>query len=429
MNYKKKNLESNNLEGNSLESNSLEGNSLDNNSIESNSLDNNKTDRKIIHIDMDAFFAQIEQRDHPEYKNKPLIVGGPLNRGVISTASYEARKYGLYSGMPLSKARRLCPNGIYLPVNMEKYLEESRKIREIFFQFTPLVEIVGCDEGFLDVTGCERLFGNALEIAKKIKGKIYEQTNLTSSAGIGPNKFLAKLASGLNKPNGLTVLENTPDMIEKIKKLPVSFIWGVGRVTCGILNSMGIKTIGDLAQVPLEVLVIKFGNSMGKFMHEIANGIDNREVIPYQDIKSIGRETTFSADIDNIDALKPTILQLSQKISSNLYSKGYKGKILTIKIRYSDFKTITKRTTLKDYTYSVFDIYRNAIMLLKNLDFLRKKIRLVGISISDLKKSYVLDNILIKEEKKEENLTKALNKISKKFGDSKITLAGTEEIK
>jgi len=429
MNYKKNNLESNNLEGNSLESNSLEGNSLDNNSIESNSLDNNKTDRKIIHIDMDAFFAQIEQRDHPEYKNKPLIVGGPLNRGVISTASYEARKYGLYSGMPLSKARRLCPNGIYLPVNMEKYLEESRKIREIFFQFTPLVEIVGCDEGFLDVTGCERLFGNALEIAKKIKGKIYEQTNLTSSAGIGPNKFLAKLASGLNKPNGLTVLENTPDMIEKIKKLPVSFIWGVGRVTCGILNSMGIKTIGDLAQVPLEVLVIKFGNSMGKFMHEIANGIDNREVIPYQDIKSIGRETTFSADIDNIDALKPTILQLSQKISSNLYSKGYKGKILTIKIRYSDFKTITKRTTLKDYTYSVFDIYRNAIMLLKNLDFLRKKIRLVGISISDLKKSYVLDNILIKEEKKEENLTKALNKISKKFGDSKITLAGTEEIK
>ncbi len=429
MNYKKNNLESNNLEGNSLESNSLEGNSLDNNSIESNSLNNNKTDRKIIHIDMDAFFAQIEQRDHPEYKNKPLIVGGPLNRGVISTASYEARKYGLYSGMPLSKARRLCPNGIYLPVNMEKYLEESRKIREIFFQFTPLVEIVGCDEGFLDVTGCERLFGNALEIAKKIKGKIYEQTNLTSSAGIGPNKFLAKLASGLNKPNGLTVLENTPDMIEKIKKLPVSFIWGVGRVTCGILNSMGIKTIGDLAQVPLEVLVIKFGNSMGKFMHEIANGIDNREVIPYQDIKSIGRETTFSADIDNIDALKPTILQLSQKISSNLYSKGYKGKILTIKIRYSDFKTITKRTTLKDYTYSVFDIYRNAIMLLKNLDFLRKKIRLVGISISDLKKSYVLDNILIKEEKKEENLTKALNKISKKFGDSKITLAGTEEIK
>lgn len=429
MNYKKNNLESNNLEGNSLESNSLEGNSLDNNSIEGNSLDNNKTDRKIIHIDMDAFFAQIEQRDHPEYKNKPLIVGGPLNRGVISTASYEARKYGLYSGMPLSKARRLCPNGIYLPVNMEKYLEESRKIREIFFQFTPLVEIVGCDEGFLDVTGCERLFGNALEIAKKIKGKIYEQTNLTSSAGIGPNKFLAKLASGLNKPNGLTVLENTPDMIEKIKKLPVSFIWGVGRVTCGILNSMGIKTIGDLAQVPLEVLVIKFGNSMGKFMHEIANGIDNREVIPYQDIKSIGRETTFSADIDNIDALKPTILQLSQKISSNLYSKGYKGKILTIKIRYSDFKTITKRTTLKDYTYSVFDIYRNAIMLLKNLDFLRKKIRLVGISISDLKKSYVLDNILIKEEKKEENLTKALNKISKKFGDSKITLAGTEEIK
>jgi DNA polymerase-4 len=388
---------------------------------------NSNAERKIIHIDMDAFFAQIEQRDHPEYKNKPLIVGGPLNRGVISTASYEARKYGLYSGMPLVRAKRLCPDGIFVPVDMEKYLEESCKIREIFFQYTPLVEIVGCDEGFLDVTGCERLFGSALDIARKIKGKIYEQTNLTSSAGIGPNKFLAKLASGLGKPNGLTVLEKTPEMIEKIRQLPVSFIWGVGRVTDKALNSMGIKTIGDLAKIPPDALKAKFGDSLGKFMHEMANGIDNREVIPYHETKSIGREITFTKDIDSIGTLKSTLLFLSQKISINLYLKGYKGRILTIKVRYSDFKTITKRMTLKNYTSAIFEIYKSSVTLLKDLDLIRKKVRLIGISVSGLKQSSILDNVLYKEERKDEKLTCAIEKISEKFGDNKLIVAGIRE--
>ncbi|MBM3706260.1 MAG: DNA polymerase IV [Actinobacteria bacterium] len=387
------------------------------------------TARKIIHIDMDAFFAQIEQRDHPEYKNKPLIVGGPLNRGVISTASYEARKYGLYSGMPLVKAKRLCPDGIYVPVDMEKYLAESAKIREIFFQFTPLVEIMGCDEGFLDVTGCERLFGSALEIARRIKGKIYEQTNLTSSAGIGPSKFLAKLASGLGKPNGLTVLGNTPEMTEKIMKLPVSFIWGVGRVTGKTLSSMGIKTIGDLAKIPFEALKAKFGDSMGKFMYEMARGIDNREVIPYHEAKSVGREITFTKDIDDAGTLKSVFLFLSQKISANLYSKGYKGRILTIKVRYSDFKTVTKRITLNGHTSAIFDIYKSSIALLKDLDLVRKKVRLVGVSVSGLQQSSVLDSILDSNEKKDEKLTGAIDRISEKFGDNKLIVAGIREFK
>jgi len=373
---------------------------------------------------MDAFFAQIEQRDHPEYKNKPLIVGGPLNRGVISTASYEARKYGLYSGMPLVRAKRLCPDGIFVPVDMEKYLKESYKIREIFFQYTPLVEIVGCDEGFLDVTGCERLFGDALEIARKIKGKIYEKTNLTSSAGIGPNKFLAKLASGLGKPNGLTVLENTPEMIEKIRQFPVSFIWGVGRVTDKALNSMGIKTIGDLAKIPPGSLKAKFGDSLGRFMHEMANGIDDREVIAYHEAKSAGREVTFAKDIDDMGTLKSTLLFLSQKVSTNLYSQGYKGRILTIKVRYSDFKTITKRITLKNYTSAIFEIYKYSISLLKDLDLIRKKVRLIGISVSGLKQSSILDSVLYREDRKDEKLTCAIEKISEKFGDNKLIIAG-----
>jgi DNA polymerase-4 len=383
-----------------------------------------KTERKIIHIDMDAFFAQIEQRDHPEYKNKPLIVGGPLNRGVISAASYEARKFGLHSGMPLTKARRLCPGGIFVPVDMEKYLEESEKIREVFFQFSPLVEVVGCDEGFLDVTGCEKLFGSALEIAKKIKGKIYEQTNLTSSAGIGPNKFLAKLASSIGKPNGLTVLENSKEMIEKIKLLPVSYIWGVGRVTCESLNSMGIKTIGELSKIPPAILKARFGDAIGEFMHNMSNGIDSREVVPYREPKSIGREVTYSHDIDSIGTLKSTLLFLSQRISLNLHSKEYKGKVITLKVRYSDFKTITKRMTLKKYTSAIFDIYKSSIELLKDIDLVRKKVRLVGISVSSLKANYLLDNLLFKDDQKDENLAKAIEKISDKFGEDKLTVAG-----
>jgi len=378
---------------------------------------------KIIHIDMDAFFAQIEQRDTPEYKNKPLIVGGPLNRGVISSASYEARKYGLHSGMPLTRAKRLCPKGIFVPVDMEKYLKESIRIRKIFFQFTPLVEAIGCDEAFLDITGCEKLFGDELEIAKKIKGRIYEQTNLTSSAGIGPNKFLAKLASSIGKPNGLIVLENTREVIKKVKLLPVSYIWGVGRVTCEELKSMGIITIGDLAGAPLEIIENKFGEP-GRIIHKMANGFDDRKVTPNQEPKSIGREITYSRDIDDLGTLRSTLLLLSQKISRNLRLKKYKGRVITLKIRFSDFKTITRRITLKKYTSNIFDIHKFSVSLLKNLDLNRKKIRLIGISVSGLKLTSVLgDLISTGGSSEDENLAEAIDRISDRFGENKLTIA------
>ncbi|MEE8324742.1 MAG: DNA polymerase IV [Candidatus Humimicrobiaceae bacterium] len=378
--------------------------------------------RKIIHVDMDAFFAQIEQRDHPPYKNKPLIVGGPLNRGVVSTASYEARKYGIHSGMPLSRARRQCPGGIYIPVNMEKYLRESAVIRKIFSEFTPLVEVIGSDEGFLDVTGCEKLFGDALEIAKKVKGKIYEDTNLTSSAGIGPNKFFAKLASNMGKPNGLTVLDNKPEIIEKIKLLPVSYIWGVGHITKKELNAIGIDTIGDLADSPTELIKARFGE-LGKVIHDMANGIDDREVIPNREVKSIGREVTYRKDIDDFSILRSTLLLLSQKIARNMRLKGYKGKIVTLKVRFSDFKTISRRITLKQYTYGIFDIQKSAISILKNVDLERKKIRLIGVSISGLVENFMLDTLIPSNRSKDESLTEAIDTIANKFGENKLTLA------
>lgn len=378
--------------------------------------------RRIIHVDMDAFFAQIEQRDTPEYKNKPLVVGGPLNRGVISSASYEARKYGLHSGMPLIRARRLCPEGIFVPVDMEKYLKESALIRKIFFQFTPLVESIGCDEAFMDITGCQKLFGNELEIAKKIKGRIYEQTNLTSSAGIGPNKFLAKLASSIGKPNGLTVLENTREIMEKVRLLPVSYIWGVGRVTDEQFKSMGIETIGDLASTPLAIIENKLGES-GRIIHEMANGIDNRKVVINQEPKSIGREVTYRKDVDDFEILRSTLLFLSQKISRNLRLQKYKGKVITLKVRFSDFKTITRRVSLKKYTSGMFDIQRSSILLLKNFDLNRKKIRLIGVSVSNLKPVSLLENLLSDDRSADENLSEAIDRISDKFGGNKLTVA------
>ena len=378
--------------------------------------------RRIIHIDMDAFFAQVEQRDTPEYKNKPLIVGGPLNRGVISSASYEARKYGLHSGMPLIRAKRLCPDGIFVPVNMEKYLRESMLIRKIFFQFTPLVESIGCDEAFLDITGCQKLFGNELEIAKKIKGRIYEQTNLTSSAGIGPNKFLAKLASSIGKPNGLTVLENTREVIEKIKLLPVSYMWGVGRVTDEELKSMGIRTIGDLANAPLSIIENKFGEP-GRIVHEMASGIDNRKVVTNQEPKSIGREVTYRKDVDDLEILRSTLLFLSQKISRNLRLQKYKGKVVALKVRFSDFKTVTRRVTLKKYTSGMFDIQKSSVLLLKNFDLNRKKIRLIGVSVSNLKPAFMLENLFPNDKSADENLSEAIDRISDRFGGNKLTIA------
>ncbi len=377
---------------------------------------------KIIHIDMDAFFAQIEQRDNPEYKNKPLVVGGPLNRGVVSTASYEARKYGLHSGMPLSRAKKLCPGGIYVPVDMEKYLKESTKIKKIFLQFTPRVEFIGCDEAFLDVNGCKKLFGDEIEIAKKIKGRIYEQTNLTSSAGIGTNKFLAKLASGIGKPGGLTVLDNTREVMDKIKLLPVSYLWGVGRVTEKELKSMGIETIGDLARAPLVIIKNRFGEP-GEIIHRMANGVDNRIVIPDREPKSIGREITFSKDVGDYETLEMTLFVLSQKISRNMRQKKYMGKVVTLKIRFSDFKTITMRTTLKDYTSAIFDIHRSSVAILKNLSFKEKKIRLIGVYVSNLKPYSMLLNLFSTDGSGSGNLSRAVDKITDKFGDSKLTIA------
>ena len=382
--------------------------------------------RDIIHVDMDAFFAQVEQRDHPEYKKKPLIVGGPLFRGVISSASYEARVYGLYAGMPLYKARLLCPNGIYLPVDMEKYLRVSRQIRDIFCEFTPLVEVIGCDEAFLDVTGARNLFGLPVEIAKKIKNRIFEKTQLTCSAGISHNKFLAKLASGLEKPDGLVILTKE-DIKGKLKKLPVTMLWGVGRSTQNELRRIGIETIGELAKIPVEILTAAFGKS-GKIIHNLANGIDDNKVIPFSPPKSISRETTFTKDTDDLDKLKITLLKLSERVAGNLRREGYRALTVNLKLKFSDFKMITRSITLKNATCLGTEIYSEALKLLeKNLP-LGRRVRLIGVGISNLKGYQIKELSLFEEDNKELKLAEAIDDLNARYGKTEVVRASILKI-
>jgi DNA polymerase-4 len=226
----------------------------------------------------------------------------------------------------------------------------------------------------------------------------------------------------MGKPNGLTVLNNKPEIIEKIKLLPVSYIWGVGHITKKELNAMGIDTIGDLADSPTELIKARFGE-LGKVIHDMANGIDDREVIPNREVKSIGREVTYRKDIDDFSILRSTLLLLSQKIARNMRLKGFKGKIVTLKVRFSDFKTISRRITLKQYTYGIFDIQKSAISILKNIDLERKKIRLIGVSISGLVENFMLDTLIPSNRSKDESLTEAIDTIANKFGENKLTLA------
>ena len=375
---------------------------------------------------MDAFFAQIEQRDHPEYRKKPLIVGGPLFRGVISSASYEARVYGLYAGMPLYKARQLCPNGIYLPVDMEKYLKVSRQIRDIFCDFTPLVEVVGCDEAFLDVTGARNLFGLPVEIAKKIKNRIFEKTKLTCSAGISHNKFLAKLASGLEKPDGLVILTKE-DVKGKLEKLPVTMLWGVGRVTQNELRRMGIETIGELAKIPVEILTANFGKS-GKIIHNLANGIDDDKVIPFSPPKSISREITFTEDTRDLDKLKITLLKLSERVARNLRREGYRSATVNLKLKFSDFKMITRSITLKHATCLGTEIYSEALKLLRKNLPVGRRVRLIGVGVSNLKGYQVRELSLFDGENKELKLAEAVDDLITRHGKSKVIRASMLKI-
>ena len=380
--------------------------------------------RAIMHIDMDAFFAAVEQRDNPELKGKPVIVGGSVeSRGVVSTASYEARTYGVHSAMPMAEAHRLCPNGIYLPVDMQKYRRVSRQIMDIFHRFTPEVEAISLDEAFLDLTESLRLFGSAEEIGRKIKQLISEELQLSASVGLSYNKFLAKLASDMDKPDGFYQIR-PEDLQEKVWVLPVRRMMGVGPKTAQMLEKMGVTTIGQLAGMNAGLLEHILGKQ-GLVMHEVANGIDNRPVEPVRESKSVGRETTFARDIQEQYLLETILFTLADDVCHTLRSSGLKGKTVSIKIRYPDFHSITRAVTLDTYTSSFEPVFEAVKQLMAQNYKEGTPVRLIGVTVSSLKKDEQIveqQNLFqdVTAQKKQNELNRVMDIINGKYGGDTV---------
>jgi len=339
--------------------------------------------RKIIHIDMDAFYASVEQRDFPEYRNKPVIVGGsPEGRGVVAAASYEVRKYGVHSAMPAAKAIRLCPQAIFVKPRFEVYRTVSKQIREIFFRFTDLVEPLSLDEAYLDVTENHINLPSATLIAQKIRKKIKEETNLNASAGVSFNKFLAKIASDINKPNGIAVIK--PEEAENfLEELEIGEFYGIGSATELKMKSLGIHNGRDLKQWNEIDLIEKFGKH-GRFYYRIVRGIDKREVKPHRIRKSIGKERTFSEDIQDLGWINNFLDELARKVADSMKKKKAAGKTVTIKVRYDDFETVTRSTSYSHYINNAEDIAETGRLLLEQTEVGERKVRLLGITLSNL---------------------------------------------
>lgn len=386
----------------------------------------------IVHVDMDAFFASVEQLHHPEWRGKPVIVGADpregRGRGVVSTASYEARKYGIHSAMPISKAYRLCPHGIYVAPHGKLYSDYSKQIFEILYHFTPIVEILSIDEAFLEVTGSLHLFNSIENLGKEIKKQIFEVTKLTASLGIAPNKSVAKIASDFIKPDGLTIVSQE-DIQKFLDPLPITKLFGVGKKMHEILQHLGINTVKDLCNYPKAFLEDKFGE-MGAHIYNMARGIDDRRVQIDDEIKSISHETTFETDLVDEEHLNNTMLHLAAKVGQRLRKRNLKGKTIQLKIRFDDFTTFTRRKTLVNYTHLTDDIYKIGLKMLKEFYPLEKPIRLIGIGVSHIidEKGMQISLWDIQNEKKLA-LEKIMDQIQEKFGKSAIIHANTISFK
>jgi DNA polymerase-4 len=333
---------------------------------------------------MDAFFAAVEQKRNPALIGKPVVIGGagdPLKRGVVSTASYEARKFGIHSAMPLRTAYRLCPAAIFLPVDYEEYARVSERIKEILREFTSTLEDVGIDEAFLDLSAINQ---TSEEIARAIKKRIKEETDLSCSIGIPPNKLLAKMASDMKKPDGLTILTEE-DIKSKIWPLPIRKLWGVGPKTEAYLKTLQIETIGALASTSLDYLTEHLGASYGEYLYEASRGIDESPLITHWEPKSVSRETTFEEDVSNRQVIASTLIDLARDVVESLKTDGYKGRTVTVKVRFSNFQTFTRSKTLHDFTDSLEEIRKGAFECLNRVE-LKRKVRLIGIRLSHLEK-------------------------------------------
>lgn len=378
--------------------------------------------RSIIHLDMDAFYPAVEVLDKPELKGKPVIVGGSKERGVVSSASYEARRFGVHSAQPIATAIKLCPEGIFMPVRMSRYKEVSTQVFEIFHSFTPLVEPLSIDEAFLDLTGAERLMGQTEAIAKKIKETVLRKIGLTVSAGVASSKFVAKIASDIHKPDGLTVVPSD-QVREFLDPLPVKKMWGVGKITQQALARLNVRTFKDLRQIPVEILKKNFGKH-GAAMHLLSMGVDEREVEPEREIKSIGHEQTFMKDILNPDHARKEILSLANRVALRMRREEVRGSTVSLKVKYSDFTQITRAETLPESTDDTMEIYSTSCRLLKKTAVGKRPVRLLGISLSQLTSLEGEKQLLLFDQdkgyQKRKDLNTALDSICDKFGEKSI---------
>jgi DNA polymerase-4 len=382
--------------------------------------------RHIIHVDMDAFYASVEQLDHPELRGKAVIVGGDAkNRGVVSAASYEARKFGVHSAMPTGQAIRRCPHAILLPVRMDRYVEVSHTIRAIFEQYTPLVEPISLDEAFLDVTDSINLFGSAEQIGRVIKKTILEQTHLTASVGIAPNKLLAKLASDLNKPDGFVVIteQNKQQILDP---LPVGKIWGVGKVTEKALHARGIRTIGQLRLCTPQELNVVVGNAAEELL-ALARGEDDRQVEPDRECKSLSSEQTFATDISDPAILSSVLLEQVEEVAQRLRRHKLKARTVTLKLRYGDFRTMTRSDTLREATNVTKLLWETAERVFRHWHARSAgPLRLLGLGVSALAPEQAGQQMLFHdpEEDKLKRLDKAVDEIRGRYGDRAVHRGG-----
>jgi DNA polymerase IV len=337
-------------------------------------------DEPILHVDMDAFYASVEEMKDPSIRGLPVVVGGLGGRGVVTSASYPARSYGVKSAMPIVTARRLCPHAVFLPNDFDSYRRLSIQIKDIFLSFTPLVEPLSLDEAFLDVSGSVRIFGKPVEIAMKIKERVRE-LGLSCTVGVAPNKFLAKLASARGKPDGLLVVP-ADGVAAFLHPLPVAALWGVGPQTATVLERLGLKTVGDLARISERTLSRAVGEALGAHLTSLANGRDDRSVIPDEPARSVGSEETFSYDLDSIEEINRELLRLSDRTAERLRAKNLCGRTVTLKVRFSNFSTVTRSKTLEAEVDTTPAIYEVARALFQKVSSERQRIRLLGVSVS-----------------------------------------------
>lgn len=374
--------------------------------------------RWIMHVDMDAFFASVEQLDNPSYRGLPLIVGGQSLRGVVSTCSYEARKFGIHSAMSMVEAHRRCPQGIFIPGRMKRYQEVSQIIMGIFREFSPCVEQLSIDEAFLDISGMEHLVGEVTTLGTKIKVSIKERTGLTASAGLAPNKFLAKLASDLQKPDGLVII-HAEEARSFIAPLPVRKIFGIGQQAGSALAKMGIQTIGQLAAADLVLLQNALGNNARK-IQLLAQGIDDRPVNSEHEAKSIGKETTFGEDLHRFADVRQELLKLVEQVGWRVRNSGLSGHTVTLKVKYASFKIVTRSQTMELAVSLDEEIFSIIMNLAQNVNWSLGGVRLLGVTLSKLVPNETAPLLEFEAETKRRKCNAALDALKNKFGENII---------